>query len=207
MTVPISNMNQTFANNSIRYDAIGMNVNASAYAANSTLLNLKVEDNTKFSIDLDGNVFANSVIGVFPTGTKMMFVQSTAPPGWTKDTTHDNKALRVVSGTAGSGGSIGFTTAFTSQAVSGSVSVSGTVGSTTLSTSQIPSHTHTYTFPTSGTFGDNDSTAARVGGTTSTGAEGGGQSHDHSWSGTATLTGTSINLEVQYVDVIIATKD
>jgi hypothetical protein len=170
-----------------------------------------VGQNVKLDVNGAVNTSAILVNGTpfvtFPSGTKMLFAQTSAPTGWTKDTTHNNKALRVVSGTAGSGGSIGFTTAFTSQAVSGSVSVSGTVGSTTLSTSQIPSHTHTYTFPTSGTFGDNDSTAARVGGTTSTGAEGGGQSHNHSWSGTATLTGTAINLEVQYVDVIIATKD
>jgi hypothetical protein len=35
----------------------------------------------------------------------------------------------------------------------------------------------------------------------STGATGGGSSHNHSF------TGTAINLAVQYVDVIIATKD
>ena len=48
----------------------------------------------------------------FPTGTAMLFAQSSAPTGWTKSTTHNNKALRVVSGSASSGGSNAFTTAF-----------------------------------------------------------------------------------------------
>ena len=61
----------------------------------------------------------------------MLFVQSSAPTGWTKSTTHDNKALRVVSGSASSGGSSAFTSAFASRSisVSGSGSSSGTTGS------------------------------------------------------------------------------
>ena len=132
-----------------------------------------------------------------PTGTVMLFAQTAAPTGWTKSTTHDNKALRVVSGSASSGGSVAFTTAFASQAVA------GTVGDTTLTIAQIPSHTHTY---------PNGSTTAsyKVDGNTgpngyfvsgSTDATGGGGSHTH------TFTGTAINLAVSYVDVIIATKD
>jgi microcystin-dependent protein len=73
-------------------------------------------------------------IDAFPSGTKMVFQQTTAPVGWTKDTTHDNKALRVVTGTAGSGGSVNFTTAFGSQ----------NVGATTLTTAQIPVHSHSF---------------------------------------------------------------
>ena len=132
----------------------------------------------------------------FPTGTAMMFAQTAAPTGWTKSTTHNDKALRVVSGSASSGGSVAFTTAFASQAVA------GTVGATTLATSQIPSHTHSYTAPASGSnFATvkGSSITASVG--SNTGAEGGGGSHNHSF------TGTAINLAVQYVDVIIATKD
>jgi hypothetical protein len=135
-----------------------------------------------------------SVGGEFAAGTAMLFAQTAAPTGWTKSTTHDNKALRVVAGSASSGGSVAFTTAFASQAVN------GTVGSTTLTTGQIPSHTHTYNNPLgSGTnfiAGDGS-----VVGSANTGATGGGGSHDHSF------TGTAINLAVQYVDVIIATKD
>ena len=48
----------------------------------------------------------------FPAGTTMLFQQTTAPTGWTKQTTHNDKALRVVSGTASSGGTLAFTTVF-----------------------------------------------------------------------------------------------
>lgn len=134
-----------------------------------------------------------------PSGTAMLFVQTAAPTGWTKSTTHDNKALRVVSSTASSGGSVSFTTAFTSQAAS------GTVGSTTLTTTQIPSHTHTVTIagPCGGSTGGPTVVPAvrNNAGTFSTNAAGSGGSHTHSF------TGSSINLAVQYVDVIIATKD
>jgi len=63
----------------------------------------------------------------FATGTTLLFQQTTAPNGWTKQTTHNDKALRVVSGTASTGGSVGFTTAFASQAVNGTVGTSNLV--------------------------------------------------------------------------------
>ena len=34
----------------------------------------------------------------FASGTKVVFAQASAPTGWTQDTTHNDKALRVVSG-------------------------------------------------------------------------------------------------------------
>jgi len=159
--------------------------------------------------------FANPPIGVFPSGTALLFQQTTAPTGWTKSTTHDNKALRVVSGSVTTGGSVAFTTAFASQAVAGSV---GTSGATTLSTAQIPSHSHTapavvlWGAAVTGTpnLFCGTTTLANSGTPTSTyygpntGAAGGGGSHDHSG---GTFTGTAINLAVQYVDVIIATKN
>jgi len=146
-----------------------------------------------------------SVVPIIASGTKMLFQQTAAPTGWTKDTTHNNKALRVVSGTASSGGSVNFTTAFASQAVS------GTVGDTTLTTAQIPSHTHAvYTGTWSASVGTGlngsyqfyGSNATLSSNATSTSvATGGGGSHTH------TFTGTAIDLAVQYVDLIIATKD
>jgi hypothetical protein len=132
----------------------------------------------------------------------MLFQQTAAPTGWTKQTTHDNKALRVVSGTASSGGSVNFTTAFASQGVS------GTVGSTTLTTTQIPSHSHSITAITGTDGGGGDAGIAGYRNvatvqtdTFNTAAAGSGGSHNHSFSGTA------INLAVQYVDLIIASKD
>lgn len=146
----------------------------------------------------------------FASGTAMMFVQTSAPTGWTKSTTHDNKALRVVSGTAGSGGSVDFTAAFASQTPSGSVSVSGTVGATTLSLSQIPSHSHLAYVEggtNRGTAGGGINGGSYSSNTHTTGAQGGGGSHDHSFSGSGSFTGSAINLAVKYVDVIVATKN
>lgn len=175
----------------------------------------------------------------FASGTKMLFVQTTAPTGWTKDTTNNDKALRVVSGTASTGGSASFSSVFTSQTPSGTVAVSvgaGTLGvntsglsagATTLSTSQIPSHNHEDPMGsenlglgwgygvTSSSWrpGMNPNTYPRP----LTSPTGGGGSHSHTVSGTATITGTptgsgtftgtAMNFAVQYVDVIIATKD
>jgi hypothetical protein len=60
----------------------------------------------------------------FPAGTRMIFAQTTAPTGFTKDATnYNNHALRVVTGTAGTGGTVDFVTAFASQTPTGNVSV------------------------------------------------------------------------------------
>jgi len=132
-------------------------------------------------------------------GTVMLFFQAAAPAGWTQVTTHNNKALRIVSGAGGgSGGSVTFTNAFTTQAVSGSNSA------TTLTEAQLPPHQHSY-YIGSGTGsvmpdyspadGNNASAMAY------TNFTGGGSPHNH------TFTGTAINLAVQYIDLIIARKD
>jgi trimeric autotransporter adhesin len=170
--------------------------------------------------------FSSSV----PSGSVMIFAQTSAPTGWTKSTTHNNKALRVVSGTASSGGNQAFTTAFASRTTSsttagGSISnttAGGSVGSTTLSTSQMPSHNHqaaTYTT----VVGWSGNSPGRVfsnnlnysgGGSVNTGSTGGSGSHNHSFSGSShnhTFTGSShshtLDMRVQYVDVILASKD
>ena len=165
------------------------------------------------TVDAQGRLTAASSgasPSAFPAGTAMMFVQTAAPTGWTKSTTHNDKALRVVSGTASSGGSAAFTTAFGTPTVSGSVSLSGTVGATTLTTTQIPSHSHTLNWSTSGAAGTNTGqyvTGANLGGSYSIGSAGGGGSHDHSFSGSGSLSSATAAINVQYVDVIIATKD
>jgi hypothetical protein len=70
----------------------------------------------------------------------MLFQQTAAPTGWTKDTTHNDKAIRIVNGTVGTGGSSAFSTALATPTVTGTIS--GSTGSHTLSTSEIPSHHH-----------------------------------------------------------------
>lgn len=145
-----------------------------------------------------------------PSGTLMLFQQTAAPTGWTKQTTHDNKALRVVSGTAGSGGTSSFTTVFTNQTVSTSVSISGSTGGTTLAESQMPSHNHD-TQLNAGTQnyvgGYSIVVNNPVGGYNLTGNRGGGGSHSHSFSGSGSGTSSAVTLNVQYVDLIIASKN
>jgi len=165
------------------------------------------------SVGTTGQVLTSNGAGALPTfqtpgggfaaGTAMLFVQTAAPTGWTKSTTHNDKALRVVSGSASSGGTTAFSTVFTNQTPT--ITTSGlSAAATTLSTSQIPSHFHTQG---TGAVGVD---ASCTGGTNvrsqdNTGSTGGGGSHTHSISGSA--TSSAITLNVQYVDVIIATKD
>jgi len=164
----------------------------------------------------NGTSWTSAAGGAFASGTVTVFGQTSAPTGWTKDTTNfNNSTLRVVTGSASNGGSVDFTTAFASQTPSGSVSitaVAGSAGATTLTTPQIPSHTHpgilNYFMGDGGGGG-----GPRAGSFTSpysTGATGGGGSHTHPFSfssGSGTFTGSAINLAVKYVDVIRATKD
>lgn len=137
--------------------------------------------------------------GGFPTGTKMLFVQTSAPTGWTKDTTAalNNTALRVVTGAASSGGTVDFTTAFASQAVA------GTNAGFTLTNSEIPSHNHSFSGQavTPSLQTGVTPVALQNNNANTTGSTGGGGSHTH------TFTGTAINLAVKYNDVIIASKD
>jgi hypothetical protein len=155
----------------------------------------------------NGTTWVSQAAAAFDAGTAMMFVQTAAPTGWTKSTTHNDKALRVVSGTASSGGTTAFTTVFTNQTPT--INTSGlSAGATTLNSTQIPSHTHTITLPN----WNNDTLTAW--GTSSTGigttsitssSTGGGSSHTHTVSGSA--TSSAVTLNVAYVDVIIATKN
>jgi hypothetical protein len=151
---------------------------------------------------------------LIPAGTVMIFGQTSAPTGFTKLTDQDNAGLRVVSGTASTGGSVNFTTAFASQTPTGSVSitaVSGSAGATTLSTPQIPAHSHPITLycggcATAGAARQNNNPAF-TGTTNNTGGSG---SHTHPFSfssGSGTFAGNAIDLAVKYVDVIRATKD
>lgn len=171
---------------------------------------------------------------IIPAGSSMLFVQAAAPSGWTKSTTHDNKALRLVSGTGGgSGGSVAFSTAFAPQTPSGSVSISGgSVNATTLSTSQISSHSHGVPYGggadtnlTAGAAFPNQAPAYNsagygstvyagtfynfsIGGRAVIEAAGGGGSHVHGFTpSTGSFSGNAINLTVQYVDAIICTKN
>ena len=172
---------------------------------------------------LTGNGAAITGIDAFPSGTKMLFQQTSAPTGWTKDTTHDNKALRVVTGTASSGGSNTFSGVFNSNvAVSGTsntstVTISGSTAGHVLTQAQLPD----YTLVPDQKAKTEDKGPLNRGSSSGGGASyelldipsgGSDQAHSH---GAGTLAGdahshtytSNLNLDVQYVDLIIASKD
>ena len=152
----------------------------------------------------------------FASTTAMIFHQSAAPTGWTKVSTTgtgsasvNDVALRVVTGdiTDGTGGSVAFDTAFASH----TPNITANNASVTLAEAAIPNHTHDINTTTDANLGRysggyikgyqyGDGGAMRAeGGTGSVG--GGGHTH------TNTPANDAINLDVSYVDVIIATKD
>jgi hypothetical protein len=65
----------------------------------------------------------SSIPGFISSGSKLIFENATPPTSWTKDTTHNNKALRVVNtASLTPGGTTAFTSVFTgSRAVQGTV--------------------------------------------------------------------------------------
>lgn len=186
---------------------------------------------------VDAQAAAAASTSGFTTGTTMLFLQASAPTGWTKSTTHDNKAIRIVNGSSGgsTGGSVAFTAAFNSQSVTGTVgysTVSGTTDGHVLDVTQIPSHTHfvaTNIAGTSGTLastnsvdsaytgygtGNNDYVLRGNTGGPNVGlssATGSSAAHSHNFVNQGnhnhTFTGTAINLAVAYVDAIIAVKN
>lgn len=193
--------------------------------------------NDEFSLTVKDITVTGS--GAIPSGTKMLFQQTNAPTGWTKDTTHNNKALRIVSGSVGTGGTNSFTNAFNStKTVSGttgtsSVTISGSTASHTLTEAQLPNVSGSATFKnrgggssaeeifenTSGAFSDADGPSYGTGWQGEGGDNsriltfefGSSQGHSHSISLTSGSHSHSFsdtfNLNVQYVDFIIATKD
>ena len=135
-----------------------------------------------------------------PSGTAMLFVQAAAPTGWTKSTSHNDKALRVVSGTGGgSGGGKDFSWLFSTSIYN------------------VAAHTHTGSTSWSGDHQHTD-TGTYVGGGSTSAAQwlneynpqhytGWAGNHQHSfttdWSGGSSST----TFAVKYVDVIRASKN
>jgi hypothetical protein len=147
---------------------------------------------------------------VLPTGgiTYCLFAQAAAPTGWTKQTTHDDKAIRVVSGTPSNGGSVNFSTVFGRTATDSHV----------LTQAELPSYNLSFTnsafltdvaISATGLAVDNSggsygtpitvvTALSKTYGATAqnvpTGGSGTGHTHD-------------IDLRVKYVDVLIATRN
>lgn len=164
-----------------------------AVADNSEVNIGNLAGNAYVSGTFSSNAYVQEALGNagLPSGTKQIFVQTAAPTGWTKDTTHNDKALRVVSGTASNGGIDSFSTTF---------GAGKTTASHTLTTPQIPSHAHNVPYRNAPIGGPQTS----IGNAGSSGpianfpttAAGGSGAHSH-----------NLDLDIAYVDTIIATKD
>lgn len=159
----------------------------------------------------------------FPAGTRMLFQQTAAPTGWTKDTANDDKALRVVSGTAGTGGTNALSSLDATAVGTIISSIAGSTASHILTTSQIPSHNHSGVVqqredynPTSGSttqsplgFGDTRGGSRASASPLTINNTGGGGGHSHgvgTLAVTSAFTGTANQLDIAYVDVIVAEK-
>jgi len=130
--------------------------------------------------------------GGFPASTRMVFNNTTAPTGWTKDTTAglDDSLMRIVIGSVSSGGS---------QAFSTWNGLSAT-GAHTLVTSEMPAHTHLETVgqTAGGITAPSPAVVSTINNVTTseTSSTGGGGSHTH-----------PLTNGIKYNDFIIATKN
>jgi hypothetical protein len=171
-----------------------------AYSYTTHTLARTTITNTSLGTTTPVNFLTKPVVVVFPSpapslelpfgsGTTMIFQNATAPVGWTRVTTYDDCALRIV-GTAapGSGGSNAFSTVF-AQTV---------VGSTTMTESTMPNHAHGYVAPAGSEPLSNTGQGTGVSGAicSGTAAVGGGGSHNH-----------TIIMSIKYVDFMLASKN
>lgn len=165
-----------------------------------------------------------------PSTSITKFFMATTPVGWTQITSDvDDCILRVTAGTAGSGGTTPFSSAFVSKTASGTRNLTIATDSSTSSAAghshasggrstsgpaskatgpvyakppSLPAPTqsiHTWPGPTYGPTGANTNPA------------GGGQGHTHSISTPASLngpvTGATRNFAINYIDVILGQRN
>ena len=154
---------------------------------------------------------------VIPHGTTMLFMQASAPVGWTLDTTHDDKALRIVNTAGGtSGGTRSFGTVFTTTTATTldththNITIAGKILSS--AESGLPSHSHTIgrainsgtltnlPFPGFAQSGDFTTAVSPPQDAALPHGHPGSTASDDSHSHTS-------NLDIKYVDSIICTRD
>lgn len=161
--------------------------------------------------DEDGNVVQITVAGDlnagFPAGTSMLFQQTLAPTGWVKQTSHNNKGMRLQTGSVTTGGANSFSTVFGAGKVTAGRALTEAqmpshkhfaVHNSTATTNSVNSATEAMRAASAGGLGNSDyqlqSTTANptVGKTSTTGS---GTTHNH-----------GLTMDLQFVDFIIANK-
>ena len=169
-----------------------------------------------------------SGVSTLPQNTQMVFLQASAPTGWTQNTTAalNKSTLRIItSGTAGTGGANDFDDVFTSsKTTSGSATCDispltvsgGTCSDHTLSTPEIPSHTHPYLSGNPMVNRRSGPKSVLGGSTNSSNSTGGGGSHTHPITGAGSVSGTVAApsvafsvpaMDVKHSNVIVCSKD
>lgn len=86
MSVPVSNIYLRFSNTAVDYTGFGMNIANVNCNANASIMKLKVNGNTKFRIDMDGNlttqpeviwVPGRAMVPSYSAGCSMYFTETT----------------------------------------------------------------------------------------------------------------------------------
>ena len=149
--------------------------------------------NIQYQIDaiLDGGTLPA------PSGTVMLFRQSSPPVGWVAQIDVSDHMLRAVA----AGGGIGL--GGTDSPITFSATHTHSTSNTTLTIDQIPSHTHTINADggTTNSPGPNVRFESEVTGSVTTQSAGGGNAHNH-----GNTSEFIAEFNPKYVDVIIAVK-
>ena len=151
----------------------------------------------------------------FVSGTRLTFNQTTAPIGWVKETgaAYDNAALRMTTGTVGTGGVTGFTSVFASRTIPLPVHSHGVSDPTHNHGVSDPTHSHSelVLLPV-GFFSVIDAGAGGAGYINQnvlTGPSGTGIGINGNATGISIAnagSGDTIDFAVKYVDVIVCQK-
>jgi len=110
------------------------------------------------TVSVDALTVGGNTPDSFPSGTRLLFQNSTAPTGWTDvSAAYDQSTIRITGGAFNTSvqGSVNFTSAFTSRAIT------GVADDHILTTAQIPAHVH-YVNITTASNGDHSHSAGTL---------------------------------------------
>lgn len=180
----------------------------------------KLSDPLKTAIDAMQTAIDNIIdsleANIMPAATVLVgFRQTSAPVGWTKNTTlNNNSALRLVTGTPSNGGATAFGTIFAARTIA-QANLPNVDLLSALSVSGAPAFSGAAagsTFITNGAAETNFAVGGATSGRKNTDAQGLGVTKGTlAVTGTALLNGgitqTTMDFDILYVDIIQATKD